>query len=103
MERIAFTMKLKPGYIAEYKRRHAELWPEMKQLLQENGISDYSIFLDEESLLLFAVHRQEETGISNLKEKEVLKRWWKYMAEIMDTHSDYSPVTHPLTLVFHLD
>ena len=103
MERIAFTMKLKPGYIAEYKRRHAELWPEMKQLLQENGISDYSIFLDEESLLLFAVHRQEETGISNLKEKEVLKRWWKYMAEIMDTHPDYSPVTHPLTLVFHLD
>lgn len=103
MERIAFTMKLKPGYIAEYKRRHAELWPEMKQLLQENGISDYSIFLDEESLLLFSVHRQEETGISNLKEKEVLKRWWKYMAEIMDTHADYSPVTHPLTLVFHLD
>ncbi|MDQ4139504.1 MAG: L-rhamnose mutarotase, partial [Bacteroidota bacterium] len=55
MQRVAFKMKLKPGYRAEYQKRHAALWPELKQVLQNAGISDYSIFLDEETDTLFAV------------------------------------------------
>ena len=51
----AFRMKLKPGTTAEYKRRHDEIWPELEQLLREAGIYDYSIFLDEEDMHLFAV------------------------------------------------
>ena len=51
----AFRMKLKPGNVDEYKRRHDEIWPELAQLLREAGIYDYSIFLDEEDLHLFAV------------------------------------------------
>ena len=51
----AFRMKLKPGIVDEYKRRHDEIWPELAQLLREAGIYDYSIFLDEEDMHLFAV------------------------------------------------
>jgi len=47
--KIAFKMKLKPGFETEYKKRHDEIWPALSTLLKENGISDYSIFLDEEN------------------------------------------------------
>ena len=55
--RNAFKMKLKPGFEAEYKKRHDEIWPELQSLLSETGIQDYSIFLDEETLALFAVQK----------------------------------------------
>ena len=44
MKRVAFTMQLKPGQKEEYKKRHDEIWPELKQLLKQAGISEYSIF-----------------------------------------------------------
>ena len=59
MEQIAFTMQLLPGHAAEYKRRHDEIWPDLRALLSDSGVSDYSIFLDEESNVLFAVLRRE--------------------------------------------
>jgi len=45
MTKFGFKMKLKPGFKEEYRRRHNELWPEVKKLLSDNGITDYSIFL----------------------------------------------------------
>ena len=57
MNKIAFKMKLKPGFEKEYKKRHDEIWPELKELLSQNGVSDYTIFLDEETNLLFAVQK----------------------------------------------
>ena len=57
METIAFKMKLYPGFKEEYRWRHAEVWPDLHRLLKEYGISDYSIFLDEETDILFAVQK----------------------------------------------
>ena len=54
---IAFRMQLKPGVATEYERRHDELWPDLADALREAGIHDYSIFLDEETMSLFAVLR----------------------------------------------
>ena len=51
----AFKMQLKPGVTEEYRRRHDEIWPELSALLTESGIYDYSIFLDGQTLSLFAV------------------------------------------------
>lgn len=100
----AFRMKLKPGVTAEYKRRHDELWPELSEALRAHGIYDYSIFLDEETLHLFAVlklradHRRDE-----LPKLPVMKRWWDYMADLMDTHPDHRPREWPLVPLFHFD
>ncbi|NQD72848.1 L-rhamnose mutarotase [Sphingobacterium shayense] len=103
MQKIAFKMKLKPGMRQEYQRRHAEIWPELISLLRENGVSDYSIFLDEQTDILFAVQRLTGESSQDLGNMEVVQRWWKYMADLMDTNSDFSPVTTPLVEVFHLD
>ena len=56
MTRHAFKMKLKPGFEAEYKKRHDAIWPELSQLLTAAGVSDYSIFLDEETLYQLKRH-----------------------------------------------
>lgn len=97
-------MKLKPGFKDEYRKRHDEIWPELKRLLKENGISDYSIFLDEETHILFAVQQQEgAAGSQNLGQEAIVKKWWDHMADIMEVNPDNSPVTLPLEKVFHLE
>jgi len=97
-------MTLKPGFEAEYKRRHDEIWPELSKEIKAAGVSDYSIFLDEESLTLFAVQTlAPDNTADELASKEVMQKWWKYMADIMETNPDNSPVVHPLSEVFHID
>jgi L-rhamnose mutarotase len=97
-------MKLKPGVIAEYKKRHDEIWPKLQKELRAAGISDYSIFFDEETLTLFATQQlTEKNSASELRHLPVVKKWWDYMAPLMEVHADNSPVSTPLTEVFHLD
>jgi L-rhamnose mutarotase len=104
MKKIAFKMKLMPGCREEYQKRHNEIWPELVLLLKESGISDYSIFLDEETNILFAVQRQEEGQSSqDLGNNPIVKKWWAYMEDIMETNPDSSPVSKPLKEVFYLD
>lgn len=102
--RNAFKMKLKPGFEAEYKRRHDEIWPELSRALADAGVSDYSIFLDEETLTLFAVQKLTEGHrAGELPQQDIVKRWWAYMADLMEVNPDNSPVCVPLKEVFHLD
>ena len=101
--RIASKMKLLKGFEAEYKRRHDELWPELKALLKEAGISDYSIFLDAETNVLFAYFTiEDDKKLDDLPEQTVMKKWWAYMKDIMETNDDNSPVSTPLKEVFYL-
>ena len=104
MNQIAFLMKLKPGVAAEYKKRHDEIWPELATELKAAGISDYSIFLDEQTLTLFAVQKlSDDNTAAALPKTPIVRKWWDYMAPLMETNSDHSPVTSPLREVFHLD
>ncbi|HPR01301.1 MAG: L-rhamnose mutarotase [Lewinellaceae bacterium] len=104
MQRVAFKMKLLPGCQEEYQRRHAALWPELSNLLTNAGIREYSIFLDEESDTLFAFQKVADgTGSQDLGSNEIVRRWWDFMADIMVTHPDHSPVSTALSEVFYLD
>lgn len=103
MQRVAFKMKLFPGFEDEYKKRHDSLWPELEKLLKQTGISEYSIFLDAETNSLFGVLKAEDpTALDNLPQHEVMQRWWKYMGDIMESNPDISPVSVPLKEVFYL-
>ena len=44
MERLCFSMTLKPGQEAEYERRHDEIWPEMSEAVARAGFTNYSLF-----------------------------------------------------------
>lgn len=100
----AFKMKLIPGNAAEYKKRHDEVWPELKELIRSQGVYDYSIFLDEETDTLFAVQKLKgASGSQDLGENPLVKKWWEYMSDIMVTNPDNSPVSVPLKSVFYLE
>jgi L-rhamnose mutarotase len=103
MKRVAFKMKLYPGKVREYKRRHDEIWPELSLLLKETGIHEYSIFLDEETLALFGVLKIDQpASLDSLPDHPVMKKWWAYMKDIMESNADHSPVSIPLKEVFYL-
>lgn len=97
-------MKLLPGNEQEYKKRHDEIWPDLSRLLLEKGIYDYSIFLDEETLSLFAVQKiKDGAAEQTLSDEPVMRKWWDYMEDLMETNPDGSPVVKDLNLVFHMD
>lgn len=97
-------MQLKPGMVDEYRRRHDEIWPELVDLLHEAGISDYSIFLDGDTLALFAVLRlADDNGRERLPENPVMQLWWASMAPLMEVDADNRPREWPLVPMFHLD
>ena len=101
--RIAFKMQLHKGQEAEYKKRHEILWPDLEALLKTSGISEYAIFLDETTNSLFGVLKATNlAALDNLPNNAVMQKWWAYMKDIMDSNSDNSPVSTPLTEVFYL-
>lgn len=97
-------MFLKPGCESEYEKRHNEIWPELKTLLKESEVSDYTIYWDKDTNILFAHQTVSEgAGSQDLGTSEIVKKWWNYMADIMETNPDNSPISIPLEEVFHLD
>ncbi|MBO9573031.1 MAG: L-rhamnose mutarotase [Chitinophagaceae bacterium] len=103
MHTVGSKMKLFKGYEAEYKRRHDELWPELSALLKDTGIKEYYIYLDEETLTLFAFLKADDLEkLDSISSHPVMKKWWTYMKDIMETNPDESPVNIPLKEVFNL-
>lgn len=104
MMRHAFCMKLHNGREAEYERRHDEIWSELVDVLCDVGVSDYTIWLEPRSGYLFALmHLREGHRLDELPKNPIVQRWWRFMADIMDTNADSSPVVHELSQVFHID
>jgi len=104
MIRKAFLMTLKPGSQVEYERRHRDVWPELESILKQNGVQNYSIFLDRSTDRLFAYAEIEsEEQWQRIAATEVCRRWWAHMKDLMLTNADESPVTVELESVFHLD
>ncbi len=103
-KRFGFKMKLYPGFKEEYRKRHAEIWPELIRLLKEQGIGNYSIWLDEDTNTLFAYQEQSgESSSQDLGTTEIVQKWWKYMADVMETNPDNSPISIPLEEVFYME
>lgn len=99
-----FKMKLFPGQEEEYERRHNLLWQEMKDMIHEYGGKNYTIFLDKETLTLFGyIEIESEEKWAKSADTEICEKWWDYMADIMETNPDNSPVSTDLKNVFHLD
>ncbi len=103
MTRIGFKMQLRTGFETEYKERHDKLWPELRLLLKSAGISEYSIFLDDNTGALFGVLSISDfQPLDNLPPNPLMKKWWLYMKDIMETNADNSPGSIPIQEVFYL-
>ena len=99
-----FKMKLYEGMAEEYEKRHNELWPEMRDMIHEYGGKNYSIFLDKETNILFGyIEIESEERWAQSANTAICRKWWHFMADIMETNADESPVSIGLSPVFHLD
>lgn len=105
MEKIikGFKMKVYSHCHEEYEKRHNELWPEMEDMIKEYGGSNYTIFLDKETDILFGyIELEDEDKWSESASTQICRKWWDFMADVMDTNEDNSPVCVDLKNVFHL-
>ena len=91
MNQLAFKLYLKPNKVDEYQKRHDKIWPELKQLLKEAGISTYHIFHDPETDCLFAFQETDSRDSQSLGDNPIVQKWWEYMSDLMETHPDHSP------------
>ena len=99
-----FQMKIKPGCAEEYEKRHNMLWPEMKDMIHEYGGSNYTISLDPATNELFGyIEITDEELWAKSADTPINRKWWDFMADIMETNPDNSPVSKDLHVVFHLD
>ena len=97
-------MKLYPGKEAEYEKRHNQLWPEMADMIHAHGGKNYTIFLDKETLTLFGYIELDDPELwAKSADTAINRKWWDFMADIMETNPDNSPVAIDLQNVFHLD
>ena len=104
VKRLAFKMKLNPGFKEEYRKRHAGLWPEMRKMLKDSGVGNYSIFLDPETNALFGyIELEDEAKWAASERTSICRKWWDYMAPLMAVNPDNSPVSIPLDERFYME
>ena len=81
IQRMGMVIRLKAGHASEYKRLHAESWPEMNAALSAAHITNYSIYLREPENLLFGYWEYRGTDfdadMKALGALEVTRRWLK--------------------------
>jgi L-rhamnose mutarotase len=105
MERYAWQAKLKEGCLAEYRRRHDGLWQELKLLLKDAGICNYSIFTNGTDLFgYYECEKGAEFAARAQKNSSVAAKWNEYMKDIIDMTLDPVTGAQPsLTEVFRLE
>lgn len=97
-------MQLHEGMAEDYEDRHSPIWQELAGVIKQHGVSNYSIFFNENTHQLFAyLEIENEAQFEKIGTTQVCRNWWQYMQDIMDTHPDCSPVSIPLREVFHLN
>jgi L-rhamnose mutarotase len=103
MKRIAFKLQLRPGCLAEYARRHDTIWPELAALIRATGVSDFTIWHDPETDVLFCSQlREDDAAADAIRSHPVWRRWQAEMAEFLVTGPDGTVRRWPLNEVFHL-
>ena len=103
MEKYAWRGKIVPGMQEEYKKRHDNIWPEMKEVLADAGIVNYSIWMQGEELFgYYECEKGVEYAAKVQAESSVVKKWDEYMKDILIMEKDPVTGAQPLlTQVFN--
>lgn len=91
MAKYAWKGLVRPDKLDEYIKRHDEIWEEMKAVLKEAGIRNYSIWNVGNEMFGYYECDSIEHASKVQRESEVVKKWDEYMADILIMEKD--PVT----------
>ena len=104
MIRKFFVMQLNRGAEEEYRQRHSPIWKELEEVLRAHGVHNYSIALHPDTRQLFAYAEiEDEARWKAIAQTAGCRRWWDYMADLMEVNADRSPLAVELQEMFHLD
>ena len=97
MKREAFKMFLKSGYEKEYEKRHAAIWPELKKMLSDGGVYDYSIYWDKETNILYACQKTKgEESSQDMGANPIVQKGSDSPPDLLTANPDNTPLTIPL-------
>jgi L-rhamnose mutarotase len=102
MKRVAFTMRLKPGGLTEYRRLHDAIWPELVKELEASGIRSMTIFEHDPVLFLYS-EVEDEGAWDRLWHTEVHDRWGELMNPLMAFRDDGIVDSTTVNEVFHIE
>jgi L-rhamnose mutarotase len=98
MERVCWTMRVRPEKLEAYKAAHEAVWPEMLAALSATGWTNYSLFLDDDGLLIAYLETPDfEAAVAAMEETDVNTHWQAAMSEYL------IPPLRRIEEVFHLD
>jgi L-rhamnose mutarotase len=104
--RICFLLRVRAEKIDEYKRRHAEVWPEMREALHATGWRNYSLFLKPDGLVVGYVETDDfDASRARMKDHPVNARWQAEMTPLFESAGGAAAddSMFPLEEIFHLD
>jgi L-rhamnose mutarotase len=103
-KRICFCLQVKPERIAEYKTRHAAVWPEMLNALSQAGWHNYSLFLREDGLLVGYLETPDlGHALRQMAAAEINSKWQAEMAGFFEGSGvNADQQIQPIEQVFHL-
>jgi L-rhamnose mutarotase len=105
MERVCFLLRVRPDRLDEYRARHRRVWPEMLAALSATGWRNYSLFLDDDGLLVGYLETDDfDAAVTGMEATDVNARWQAEMAEFFELPGGERPDTglRRLDEVFHL-
>jgi L-rhamnose mutarotase len=105
VQRVCFLLKVRADRVSEYRRRHAEVWPEMRQALHETGWHNYSLFLREDGLLVGYLETEDfEAARAAMAATDINAVWQAEMAPFFEELEGGAAdeAMRPLPEVFHL-
>ena len=105
MERVCFMLQVRADRLEEYRERHRAVWPEMLEALSATGWRNYSLFLDDEGMLVGYLETDDfAAAVEGMEATDVNARWQAEMAEFFELPSGERPDTglRRLEEVFHL-
>lgn len=102
--RHAFRMQLEPGNVAEYKKRHDEIWPELAQAIKDAGQSNYTLFRRGTTVIGYVECEPDaETALARIAATDVNARWSKWFEEIIRSPRTPDGAFERFDEVWHLD
>jgi L-rhamnose mutarotase len=107
MKRVGFLLKVKAELVEDYRKRHAAVWPEMKEALRRNGWHNYTLFMREDGLLFgyFETDESFAAALEGMDKEAVNARWQASMSPYFEAPPGSRPDQNMVELeeVFHLD
>ena len=102
MIRRAFTLRLKPGALAEYRERHDNIWPELVAEIERNGIAQMTAF-EADPIIFYYSEITDPEAWNRLWATELHDRWGELFALLIDFNEDGTLATGDLNEIFHLE